>query len=105
VIDPPVWVPTDDAASRPATAVAEPVDEPPGLPPGTLRSVARAGECTIKRLHHSDGERIGRRVLQCERQDTRFEAAAHKGQRLACGWRNHFGHGLSPLRHLRRPIT
>ena len=30
VIEPPVWVPMLEHASRPATAVAEPEDEPPG---------------------------------------------------------------------------
>jgi hypothetical protein len=30
VIEPPVWVPMPEAAIRPATAVAVPVDEPPG---------------------------------------------------------------------------
>lgn len=30
VIDPPVWVPMLEVAIRPATAVAEPEDEPPG---------------------------------------------------------------------------
>src|SRR5690349_3216835 len=31
VIEPPVCVPIDDVARRPAVAVAEPVDEPPGF--------------------------------------------------------------------------
>lgn len=36
VIEPPVCVPTDDAAIRPATAVADPVDEPPGFTDGVF---------------------------------------------------------------------
>src|SRR5688572_26523149 len=36
VIDPPVWVPVPEVASRPATAVPVPVDEPPGLVPGFI---------------------------------------------------------------------
>src|SRR5699024_9168488 len=35
VMEPPVWVPTLDVAIRPATAVAEPDEDPPGFVRGS----------------------------------------------------------------------
>ena len=35
MIDPPVWVPIEHVAIRPATAVADPVDDPPGYTAGS----------------------------------------------------------------------
>src|SRR5690606_39818376 len=40
VIEPPVCVPTLDVAMRPATAVAEPVEEPPGSTAGFVGAQA-----------------------------------------------------------------